>query len=238
MDYFKGNRWRYPDYLQLAQLLIQRGHYYSEIVKRYTSPGSLLDIGCGAGFVMKGFSEEGWKVKGIEPNNEMSDYANKYFGFHVTAEPLEKHEDENTYDLITMIQVVAHFYDVRTCIDKAAGMLKPNGMLLIETRDRNSITAKLMGHAWHEYLPPSVLNWFTPKTLIRLCEQFEFCYVVSRKTIKKIQIGHAISLLSNKSSASAVTGKILSVAKLFPKKWTVLYPADDLFYVLFKKSWW
>ena len=151
MDYFKGNKCGYPDYLQLSQLLIQRGHYYSEIVKRYTSPGSLLDIGCGAGFVMKGFSEEGWKVKGIEPNNEMSDYANKYFGFHVTAEPLEKHEDENTYDLITMIQVVAHFYDVRTCIDKAAGMLKPNGMLLIETWDRNSITAKLMGHAWHEY---------------------------------------------------------------------------------------
>lgn len=152
-DYFNGRKDGYPDYIQLESLLVRRGHYYSNIIGQFTNPGSMIDVGCASGFIMKGFKDNGWEVKGIEPNINMAKYGRSKFDFDISETVFELYQGQNTFDLITMIQVIAHFYDVRRCLKKAYRLLKPNGLLLIETWNKDSFTAKIMGNAWHEYSP-------------------------------------------------------------------------------------
>ena len=188
------------------------------------------------GFYHEGFCRSWLEVKGVEPNAEMAEYAKSNYGFDVVTKSFEMYQDTSSYDLVLMIQVVAHFCDVRSCIEKAARLLKPGGLLLIETWDKDSIAAKIMGPAWHEYSPPTVTNWFTPIGLKRLCEQFKLRYLHHRKTMKKIDIRHARALLSTKSADSLFIRMIEKFVKLFPEQTAVIYPADDLFYMIFRKS--
>ncbi len=235
-DYFKGDKDGYPDYIQLEPLLIERGSYYSKIIRRFMEPGSMLDIGCGSGFIMKGFKDNGWEVKGVEPNLNMVKYGVEKFNLDISRSSFESYHDQNVFDLITMIQVIGHFYDVRSCIKTASRLLKTNGLLLIETWNKDSLIAKIMGYAWHEYSPPSVVNWFTPSSLKMLARQYKFKCIKSKRTLKRIQMRHAKSLLSRKSKKSFLIEIVEKMANLIPDETELIYPGDDLFYIIFKKS--
>ncbi len=234
-DYFNGGKDGYPDYIQLESLLVERGGYYSNIIRRFMKPGSMLDVGCGSGFIMKGFRDNGWEVKGVEPNMKMTTYGIEQFNLDISMTSFEAYRDSNLFDLITMIQVIAHFYDVRSCIKNASRLLKTNGLLLIETWNRDSFTARIMGNAWHEYSPPSVVNWFTPSSLKMLAKQYGFKCITSKRTFKKIQMRQAKLLLSSKSKRFAAIEIIEKIANLIPDEAELIYPGDDLFYILFKK---
>lgn len=47
---------------------------------------------------------------------------------------------------------------------------------------------------------------------------------------------HAKSLLSNISEKSFIIRIIEKIAKLFPDETELIYPADDLFYIVFRKT--
>jgi 2-polyprenyl-3-methyl-5-hydroxy-6-metoxy-1,4-benzoquinol methylase len=234
-DYFEGGKAGYPDYIQEESLHIKGAQFYSNVISELAAPGHMLDIGCAAGFLLKAFQDRGWKVQGVEPNLKMARYGRDRFGFDVTATSFESYISKNEYDLITMIQVIAHFYDVRKCIEKTTHLLKRNGLLLIETWDKDSLTAKIMGKEWHEYSPPSVTNWFTPSTLKMLMAQHGLKHLKYHRRLKKISIRHAKSLLSYKSGQSTITRILEKIVKIFPDEIDVIYPANDLFWMIFKK---
>ena len=133
---------------------------------------------------MKGLKDNGWNVKGVEPNVNIAKYGIEKFNFDISSISFDLYDSKNKFDLITMIQVIAHFYDVRICLENASRLLKPNGLLLIETWNKDSLIAKIMGKAWHEYSPPSVLNWFTPSSLKILAEQLKLKHLISKRTLK------------------------------------------------------
>ena len=233
--YFKGYKDGYPDYLNQKSLLIKRGQYYSNIIGKFIKPGSMLDVGCSSGYIIKGFKESGWDVKGVEPNIKMAKYGKDKYDFDISITAFEQYQDQSTFNLITMIQVIAHFYDVRKCLKNASRHLESNGLLLIETWNRNSLTAKIMGKAWHVYCPPSVMNWFNPSSLRMFVEQFKFKYLTSKRTYKKMQMGHVKTRLSSKSETSFRYRIIENIAKLLRDETELIYPGDDLFYMIFRK---
>jgi 2-polyprenyl-3-methyl-5-hydroxy-6-metoxy-1,4-benzoquinol methylase len=235
-DYFEGGKDGYPNYIQEKSLHIKSAQFYSKVISELTTPGCMLDIGCAAGFFLKVFQDRGWKVQGVEPNLKMAKYGRDRFGLDITATGFESYMSKNEYDLITMIQVISHFYDVRKCVEKAYQLLKRNGLLLIETWDKDSLTAKIMGKAWHEYSPPSVTNWFTPSTLKMLMVQQGLKHLKHHRRLKKISIRHAKSLLAYKSRQSTITRIIEKAVKIFPDEIGVIYPGNDLFWMIFKKS--
>ena len=69
--------------------------------------------------------------------------------------------DDGPYDLVVMLQVIAHLVDPLATGRRIAELLRPDGLWLVETWDRESRTARLFGRRWHEYSPPSVLHWFS-----------------------------------------------------------------------------
>jgi hypothetical protein len=117
-----------------------------------------------------------------------------------------------------------------------AKILKSGGLLLIETWNRRSLTARLMGQNWHEYSPPSVLHWFDPESVNCLANPFGLSEIARGRPAKKILTSHAKSLLKHTMSSSVVGRIGLPLLGLIPDGWALPYPAEDLFYIVLRKS--
>jgi len=231
--FFDGGTGGYPNYLLESDLLFQHGKKYARILKKAgIRVGNLLDIGSAAGFILKGFNSEGWNGVGIEPNETMVKYAQNELGLKVNHSSLEEYESEEKFDCITLIQVIAHFYDFDKVIKKLNSLLKKDGYLLIETWNRDSLTAKLMGWKWHEYSPPTVVHWFSIKSLTEMFRQNNYELVKKGRLLKKINAKHAKTLLSEKIESNYFK-KLL---KIIPDKVNFIYPSEDLFYLILKKN--
>ena len=224
-------------YLSEQKLLTQHGRRYAKLLEQYIDPGRMLDIGCAAGFVADGFRQSGWDPVGLETNDRVAEFARTQLLLPVATGVLEEFTPVESFDLINMVQVIAHFHDLRSALEHATSITADGGHWLIETWNFNSWTARLFGKNWHEYSPPSVLNWFSPQSLQLLCEQFGMQEVARGRPTKRLDGEHAKSLLKYRLGDSKV-GRGISRALDFlaPNQLPIPYPAEDLFWMLLQKK--
>jgi len=235
-NYFIGGGAGYSDYLSEEKIITGHGRQYAKILSQYMEPGKVLDVGAAAGFILKGLGEYRWEGLGLEPNETMAEYGCKNVGVNVEVGSLEHFKSEQKFDLVTMIQVVPHFYQLKQALQVAADLTKPSGYWLIETWNKDSFMARAMGKGWHEYSPPSVLHFFSPETLRLLVRQFGFEEVARGRPAKKISSGHAKSLLQYKMGGSALGRLGAKLINLIPDDLIFPYPSLDLFWALYKKT--
>jgi SAM-dependent methyltransferase len=234
-DYFNGGGAGYPGYLREADLIRAHGRRYGQILSRYMKPGRVLDVGAAAGFVLQGLMQSGWQGAGIEPNDSMATYGRDCLKLDVRTGSFEQFQAQEQYDLVTMIQVIPHFWDLPQALKSAEKLTVPGGYWLIETWNRESRLAKLFGENWHEYSPPSVLRWFAPEDLGLLAEQYGFEEVDRGRPQKWISGAHVKSLVGHKLSSMGVLRYARPLLKLIPDRLRLPYPSEDLFWVLYRK---
>jgi len=208
-DYFFEGKDGYPNYLEEKEILFNYGINYAHKVAKYTKPGRVLDVGCAAGFILKGFESLGWKGSGIEPNETMAKYGRNELNLDIRTGSLETYNTENKFDLITMIQVIGHLYDVDKALEKITALTTQNGLVLVESWNMQSFVARILGRHWHEYSPPSVINWFSNKSLTKLFNNNGFELVDSGFPAKRINLKHALSLLEKNSPNNIFKKKLL-----------------------------
>lgn len=230
-SYFESGGAGYPDYLAEECTLLAHGHHYGKLLQRYMQPGSMLDVGSAAGFIFKGMTDYGWRGIGLEPNDRMAQFACQRYGLEVAVGTLEQFQVSGTYDLVNMIQTIAHFYDVCQALSNAAALTKAGGYWLIETWDKDSLLAKALGRHWHEYSPPSVLRWFSKDSLSAFVARFGFEEVAWGRPHKWITGAHAKSLLAYKYQGQQ-TQKVINA---IPDRLRIPYPSLDLFWALYRK---
>ena len=235
-DYFRGGAAGYCDYLGDETILRERGRWYGRLLSRHMGPGRVLDVGAAAGFWLAGMADLGWAGRGIEPNDRMSAHARERLGLDVLPGTLEAFQSDEIFDLVAMIQVVAHFVDVRGALRVAAEHTRPGGHWLIETWDRSSLSARLFGRRWHEYSPPSVLHWFTGDGLGRLARSFDMREVARGRPRKRISGAHAKSLLRYKLQGGLPRWLVDGVLRVIPDRLTLPYPSDDVFWMLLRRD--
>lgn len=238
--YFTHGGAGYPDYVADGPLLREHAARYAALVSRYAKPGMLLDVGAAAGFLLREFIDRGWSGSGLEPNASMAAYAASHLGVQVKAGTLEDSEFEQTQnvDLVTMIQVIMHLYDVRRGLESAARCIKPGGLLLIETPNAASLSARLLGKYWQEYSPPSVLRIFTPDNLRQLVGDYGFVPVASGRPRKVVSGAHARSFLRYKAEEwKGFPHRMLTfISQSIPPGLRIRYHAEDLFWALYRKQ--
>lgn len=227
-SYFNGGGAGYSDYAAEAALLQERGEMYARLVAPFAAPGAMIDVGAAAGYILKGFVDHGWTGFGIEPNASIAQFGQENLGLDIRQGALESFESDERFDLISMIQVAAHFYDPADAFSKASQLLNDNGLLLVETWDRDSISARMFGRNWHEYSPPSVLHWFSKNGLTAFLDRLGFDRIAGGRPAKKISGGHVRSLLKYRLGDNFLL-------KLIPEKLNFPYPSEDLFWALFRK---
>jgi SAM-dependent methyltransferase len=235
-DYFFSGGAGYSDYLAEEKLLHDRGQWYAKLLNRKGPPGRILDVGAAAGFILKGFVDSGWTGRGVEPNDRMASVARGRLGLEVLTGMLENLPIDDEYDAVSMIQVLPHFIDPKRAMSVVSRVLKPGGLLLIETWNRASWTARLLGRNWHEYSPPSVLHWFDPAGVARLGGEFGLQEISQGRPAKRISAAHAKSLLRHTLGRSRLGRILSSTLKILPDRLTFPYPAEDLFWILLRKD--
>ncbi len=235
-NYFFGGGAGYPNYFDEKQILIQHGHRYANILGNFIpKKGNVLDVGCAAGFILKGLIAGGWKGHGIEPNAKMAEYARSRLGLDVTNGVIESYRAKKKHDLVCLIQVIAHIIDPHKTLEVIRNLLTQESCVLVETWDSRSWTAKFFGKHWHEYSPPSVLHWFSRDSLDYLFNRNKFKRIATGRPFKKISLKHASSLIAYKIKDLPCASHAEKILKRIFHKSTIPYPAEDLFWALYKK---
>ncbi len=130
-----------PDYKNKLQL----GSYADKL---YKTRGSMLELGCGNGHLLKVMKDLGWNYTGVDIDTK---YVLDEVKANVKQADILFYKDQNKYDLIVIEQVLEHILS-QDCIyflSNLYGMLKEGGYLVSCTPNR------LNG-------PHDVSGWFLP----------------------------------------------------------------------------
>lgn len=121
--------------------------------------GVLLDIGCAEGTFLNTFRDrfQNWKVHGIEPSEDFSQFARKHYGLAEILtgnfEQLPNHFPPESFDVITASHVLEHLLVPNTLFDVARGLLRPGGLLFIDVPDVEGASRGVnnfhIGHVYH-----------------------------------------------------------------------------------------
>jgi len=233
--YFFEGKDGYPNYLEEREILINHGISYAKLISKYNKAGKILDVGCAAGFILSGFQMNNWECYGIEPNRTMAEYGRNELKLNIEVGNLESYRSNEQFDLITLIQVIGHFYDIDAALKNVSEFLKPGGLVLVESWNRSSIVAKVFGKNWHEYSPPSVIHWFSDETLIDLFRQYNLKFLEKGFPKKQINLKHALSLVDSKTPRFPGKNKIFGFMSDKFGKMKIYYPPLDLKWYIFQK---
>ncbi len=110
--------------------------------KGYLENLSILDIGCGGGLVCEPLARLGANVSGVdfvEKNIKVAkDHSKKEFlKINYFLSDIDKLNIKKKYDVILLLEVLEHLDNWENIIAKINTYLKPNGILIISTINRN-----------------------------------------------------------------------------------------------------
>lgn len=143
-------------------------------------PGSLLDVGCGEGFVLRHYAESGWSVTGLDFSLAGIERMNPEYRQHVEQGDVfdllnKKIESKERYDIVWLGNVLEHVLDPIELLYSLRKLVKPDGVLLV--------TVPNDGNIYHEYLYqnqqiperwwitiPDHISYFTADSLRRSVE--------------------------------------------------------------------
>jgi len=238
-EYFnntESSHFGYENYLGDEEKIIKTFSKRMKEIENVTKKrGKLLDIGCATGFFMKSAKNREWRVEGVEISNFAADYASKHFKFKVYKKDfLELKLKEDSYDVITLWDVIEHFNNPKKALVKINKLLKPNGTLVLSTPDVESIPAKITKGRWVGYkLSDEHLTYFSIETITKLLESAGF------SVVKKTHVGKHVSLdmLSDRASIySPLLGKLIFfVSKILPKNYFLYINPFDIMCIYAKK---
>ncbi len=173
-SYFSGGHEDgYVDYVGSEKVLRREFKRQCAFLRRFTSGGKLLEIGCAYGFFLQEARRE-FDVYGMEMAQSAVEYCHRNGLANVQAGAVTRRylEDNGPFDAIVMLDVIEHIDDVVSLINLMTCFLKPGGVVLITTGDWNSLFARLTGASWRLIAPPLHLWYFTPQGLGKMFGRF------------------------------------------------------------------
>ncbi len=183
-----------PSDLEL-QSCYESSHYYSQrgmvhsesaqgpraaALRAQFSGSRLLDIGCGLGSLLAAAREIGFHVVGSELSEHAAHIARTTRGLDVRVGPFStaQFEEDERFDLITLIHVLEHVRDPRADLIAAHSLLAPRGRLFVEVPNP-AAWAATYSTRWKEkiYDLPLHLNHFSVDSLETVLRQAGFADV-------------------------------------------------------------
>lgn len=164
--------------------------------------GTLLDVGCGTGDFLEFSKQKGWRVVGIEPNDQARAIANKKTNNSVYKTNHLLNLENHSFDIITLWHVLEHLPNLEEHIAEFKRLLKPNGTLIIAVPNYKSYDAKIYKTYWAAFDVPRHLWHFSKESIKILMETFKMNVV---KMYPMQFDAFYVSLLSEKYSTGRMT---------------------------------
>jgi SAM-dependent methyltransferase len=152
----------------LAEASSDRRRVYQAVKEQLRDQGvrgRLLDLGCGTGEALSEF-QGGFELFGVEPSPFAAARAVERSGAKVHVGDLKSAAfPERYFDAITAFDVVEHLAEPVATLHELHRILRPGGMLFLETGDIESINARIAAGHWYYVLLPGHLSFFSHRTL-------------------------------------------------------------------------
>jgi 2-polyprenyl-3-methyl-5-hydroxy-6-metoxy-1,4-benzoquinol methylase len=136
----------------------------------------ICEIGCGSGRILEAFRSAGHRVVGVEPSREACEVARakglEVHQGHAEAPPASL--GERRFDVVVMHHVLEHCQDPAAALRMTRALLKPEGSLVLETPNNEAMGLRWAESAWPWLDIPRHLQFFTAKSLRRICEDAGF----------------------------------------------------------------
>jgi len=105
---------------------------YRDWVVKYLESGRTIDVGTATGLFPSILKEAGFDAEGLEYNRASAEWGAKNYGIRIRVGGLEQIAAElETYDLISMTDVLEHTEHPLRALQTASRSLKPHGFMLI-----------------------------------------------------------------------------------------------------------
>ena len=135
-----------------------------DLINRYTpAKGNLLDYGCGTGIFLTAAKNDGWEIRGVEPNPKARAIASEQTG-EIIAKSLDEIEGEK-FEVITLWHVLEHIHRLNQTLEQILSLLQEDGTLIIAVPNADSHDALQYRENWAAYDVPRHLYHFTQPTM-------------------------------------------------------------------------
>jgi 2-polyprenyl-3-methyl-5-hydroxy-6-metoxy-1,4-benzoquinol methylase len=135
------------------------------VISFHPSP-RILDVGCFTGDFLSILKDEGADVYGLELQEEAVKVANRRHPGRVFQARVEGTEfPQGPYDAITLMAVIEHVSEPRKLVQSCVRLLKPGGVMMLETPNTGSTLCRMLGRYWPPYAPIEHLNLFSARSL-------------------------------------------------------------------------
>ena len=139
----------------------KRGEKLFNFLRKYLpKKGSMLDVGCSVGLMMKEFINNKWKCIGNDPVQSHAEWGKNKFKLPVNWMQSEDMKLKNrSIDLIIIMGSIEHVVDLNLVMKKCENGIKKNGILVLESRgDPLGHTKGFFNQSHHRYFFENTLQ--------------------------------------------------------------------------------
>lgn len=106
---------------------------------------TLLDVGCGLGIFLAMARDSGWDVKGVDTSEYAVKYAREHFKLDVSHSAIlsDAKFAPESFDVITLWDSIEHFRDPVAQMTEVFRLLKPGGVVMLDTPNGESLLRTL-----------------------------------------------------------------------------------------------
>ncbi len=166
-----------------------------------TSVGSLhnarvLDIGCFTGEFLAVLAQSGADVFGLELQPRAVEIARKRFAGRIFQADVANHSLPGAgYEIVTLLGVLEHVVNPVELLRNTCELLRPGGLLMLQTPDSDSIPAAIMGRWWPPYTPVEHIHLFSRRAIRHLLGGLNMGNIRVRPHCKRLPIGYVHAML-------------------------------------------
>lgn len=148
----------------------------------------MLDIGCSVGAQLVEYQRRGWQAIGIDLDDNAVSFARSQ-GLDARLAALEEAVlEEESFDLITLLDVIEHLPDHKPALQKLSALLRPGGLLKIKTPCAESLIHYFYGPPW--LFNDTHLLYFSRSRLLHTLQDYGFEITATRSYLEVNKLNH------------------------------------------------
>lgn len=158
----------------------------------------VLDVGCFTGEFLQILKKQGADVYGSELQSKAVEIANRTLPGRVFQADIESTDfPQMSFDIITLLAVIEHVVDPIRLLLRVHELLRPGGILLLQTPNSGSLLARGMRGLWPPYAPVEHIHLFSRQSLTGALRQIGFIDILYTAHWKKLPVNYVFNMLQN-----------------------------------------